>query len=263
MQAFTLRGGWQQQIDAAKKRHYEKVLVPSAVEWNEDETKFATALCIKAETYKPTMLFESTPVKFGSVFVAANEAVLSPCGKFMYIVKTLPRGEHLTLAMGRDRGEVYFTGDVHVPVLSELVGAASAPQVWMSITPFEVFTQRPGIRKATGKVMVGGLGLGWFLNKVAAREAVDEIVLVERKKSIVDWILPRVKEVWPHVAGKLKEVIVGDAIEQIGKHGDGTTYLLDIWDKYGSAKNDRQFQAAKAKDVRVWGWGDVYTDKDR
>ena len=40
---------------------------------------------------------------------------------------------------------------------------------WMSLTPSEMATQRPGVQKAQGTVVIGGLGLGWLLRKVCEK----------------------------------------------------------------------------------------------
>lgn len=46
---------------------------------------------------------------------------------------------------GRDRA--YFTGPVRVPALYDCM-----QRVWMSMTPMEVLTQRPGLKRARGRV---------------------------------------------------------------------------------------------------------------
>ena len=51
--------------------------------------------------------------------------------------------------------------------------------VWMSLTPNEMISQRDGIEAAKGTVVIGGLGLGWFLRKVCEKESVDRVIVVD------------------------------------------------------------------------------------
>lgn len=247
-------------IEGQQQRHFEEVLVPGAVAWEEDATKFAPELCLAGETYRPPFLFDAAPVRGGTL--AAAESVVDPSGRFLYCNRVLPRGTPLHIYQGRRRGQVWFTADVVIPVLAEVTAPGAAPRTWMSLTPNEVFSMRAGVRLATGKVVVGGLGLGWLLQKVCAKPSVKEVILVERAGALVDWLLPAAKQVWPHVAGKLKKVIVGDALEEVGRHG-GAAYLVDIWDDYGDAVYDRAFQRLAKKVPRVWGWGDVALPRGR
>jgi hypothetical protein len=146
-------------------------------------------------------------------------------------------------------GTVRFDGDVVIPTLFDLT--SGFPDPWMSTTPKEVITQCPGLQRAHGTVVVGGLGLGWFLSKVHAKPEVERVVLVEHCRELLDW--------YGHdICGKLSkvtDVICGDVYGQIGRFGSKAKYLLDIWMDYGECLHDEQFLRNRRLFKHVWGWG--------
>lgn len=146
------------------------------------------------------------------------------------------------LHKGRRFGEVGFDGDVIIPVL---VDQNNAP--WMSITPSEVWSNRPGLRKAKGDVLIGGLGMGMAARMIRAKQGIGRVVVVERD--------PDVARVFGEIPGV--EVVVEDFYAYATQHGsDFTAIIADIWQDYGGAAWDRRFQELKEKHPRVWGWGD-------
>lgn len=128
-----------------------------------------------------------------------------------------------------------------------------AEKVWMSITPQEVFTLRPGVRRAKGKVVIGGLGLGWLLRKVAEKKSVREISIVELSKDLLNWYgLDMAKSI-----PKVSRVYQGDVYEEANAIGRDYVYLLDIWPGYGDAANDPQLRRFRQAGYDVWAWGEV------
>lgn len=242
-------------VERERRRFFEEEMVPQAVPWDDDKTRFRQNLCVLGETFAQPRLFDVSPVPATETTFDAPHAAVSPCGRFVYVVRTLPRGECLKIAQGRMRGRVYFTTDVHVPMLLEAVPGRKEPRIWMSLTPMEMLTQRKAVKMARGTVVVGGLGLGWLLDRVCRRPQVKRVVLVEKERAVLDWIGPAVRKAYP-ATEKVAECVCGDALKHVGRHRPGTTYLLDVWDSYGGAKNDREFQALKAAHPNVWGWGD-------
>jgi hypothetical protein len=98
------------------------------------------------------------------------------------------------------KGLVLWDGDITLPSLIDMhidrkAGTAFPDclsekervrrgAVWMSLTPNEMLSQRSGIQKASGKVLIGGLGLGWFLRKVCAKPMVEEVIVVEKSRGV-------------------------------------------------------------------------------
>jgi len=52
-------------------------------------------------------------------------------------------------------------------------------KVWMSVTPMEIESQYMPIKLASGRVGVGGLGLGYVALRMASKDDVDEVVVYE------------------------------------------------------------------------------------
>lgn len=69
--------------------------------------------------------------------------------------------------------------------------------IWMSIIPNEIETMKDAISIVKGKVLVYGLGLGYFPYMISLKEDVKEIVIVEKDLNIIkifkDNILPQFK----------------------------------------------------------------------
>lgn len=247
---------------AYEKRVFEQLLRDGATDWDEMTVKFADRLLLNAKTWNPVSLFKVEPLT-GSVGerCRSNNFVWAPGGKFAYCEHILPRGEPLTLFRGRTTGQVFFTDDVIHPTLVEKHQYDPMPETWMSYTPSEIITQRGGVRAATGRVVMGGLGLGWLLNAVCLKPSVTEVVVVEKQKVIVDWLGPAIRKAYPAVAAKCKKWVVSDVYEfmqqdyDAGRHTE-TKYVLDIWARYGQRDGDGKYRKWKDKlDSRLWGWG--------
>lgn len=169
------------------------------VRWDEDNTKYQEQLLLSADSFRPERLFDIEPS------LDWRTGVLSPGGNFAYHNRILPMGNSLDLNMSPSKdGVVWFDGDVVIPSLFDVTGGY--PDPWMSLTPKEVITQRPGIRRAHGTVLVGGLGLGWFFRKVHDRAEVERVILVEASQELLDWYGHDLCDRLP----KVTDVICGD-----------------------------------------------------
>ena len=124
----------------------------------------------------------------------------------------------------------------------------------MAYTPAEVFTQRQGVRRATGTVLIAGLGLGWLIRKVAEKKSVKKIILVEKSEGLMQWYGCRLVDEIFRETGTPIEIIVDDAWNHLGKHGSDTRYLFDIWSSYPVFLSQEQRKLVRG--VRYfWGWG--------
>jgi len=145
------------------------------------------------------------------------------------------------LSMGPRRGSCSFNKPVCIPQIVENDG-----EIWMSLTPMEILTQRPGIRKARGNVLVGGMGMGWFARRCCERKDVKSVTVYE--------IDADVAQTFRFEHPKLK-VVVGDVWKADPEAIDSV--LLDVWDSYGSAEGHPVLCDWKARHPRVWAWGDI------
>lgn len=215
-----------------------------ADDWDEDKTSFHRRLVLRSASFRPKPLFDTAPSHLW------QSGILSPTGTYRYANRILPARQQLSLSLSPAKeGTVEFDRDVVIPTLFDL--REQKPEPWMSITPQEIITQRPGIRRASGTVMVGGLGLGWFLNKVHDRDEVERVILVESSQELLDWYGSNVCDQLP----KVTDVICGDVYDQIGRFGAKTKHLLDIWKRYGECLLDERFCWHKRRYRHVWGWG--------
>ena len=215
-------------------------------------------LQIQGDTYRvlelwPGIVASDAPVDQ----LEAGQFVDSPTGKFRYCVRLHRAGQALLTWWGNQVGTVLFDKDVIIPALYQ-VRAPDEPgdghwseTPWMSLTPAELMTLRPGTRMAKGRTLVAGLGLGHQLIEVSKRVQVKRVILVELDQELVDWILPRIR---PHLKTRL-DVHVGDAYEIIPKLSADVA-LIDIFPGYGDGfKRVDELARASPKIKKFWGWG--------
>ena len=266
----------EKRLEAERERRFEEVYVPSASPWDPNlkrEDLREWAVCFKAETYNPPKLFDSAPVE-RSAFLQPDD-VLGPVWEgrdgrptcWYYRNTILPRGKSLSIMFGASKGWVYFDGDVVVPTLLE--STLGRPKVWMSMTPFEMFTQRPGIRHCRGNVCIGGYGMGWFLEEVARKKYVNKITVVERSRELLEWFgFDRIKALAAET-GKPIEVVVGDVYPYLKEHhAEFDKIALDTFLTYGN-NNMRMSLAVydllhvggtlalRFDKKKLWCWGGV------
>ena len=168
----------------------------------------------------------------------------------------------LRCAVGNKRGYVAYDRDVVIPALFR----GHPSEVWMSLTAFEFFSQRPGIEKAKGNVLMGGLGLGHQLREVAKRKSVTSITVIEREASMNEWFGRRICHEVSEEFGKPVRLLCDDAYdhalaflkEKVGENSYDCI-LFDIWQGYGSARHDHKWailsEAAKEMGIVAWAWG--------
>lgn len=228
----------------------------SCVPWSRNQ-RWAPELNIVADSYPKLDLFPEVGLSTAPPGeVGPGEFIDSSGGSFRYLNRLHLAGKRLETWWGRKLGDVLFDGPIVIPCLFERdVDTAGQSRwrahPWMSITPAELITLRPGTKLAKGKVIIGGLGLAWQLLAVARRHAVKEIVVVERSHELCDLIMPRVM---PLIGQKLT-VIIGDAFRVIPTL-TADVALVDTFPTYGDNLAATEALARRCKNIdRVWGWG--------
>lgn len=248
-----------QLLEKAAQARRERLQAEPVQAWS-DKLKWEPRLHIDAESYKSfnQPLFDS-PV--ADVF-SADHAVRH--GEWGYQNVLLPKGEVLFTVLGTRKGDVVFNGDVVIPKIWH----TRQTQVWMSLMPMEMLSQRPGIQKACGRVLVGGLGMGWALKQIAKRKNVTEILVAERSAEILDWFGRDLVKRVAAESGKLIRIVQDDAYEVARCYFDHCdSFIFDIWPGYGSARYDRDWKhlsnrAAVGCKV-AWAWGASGAPKER
>ena len=246
-----------------RRRMFEAASLPRPEPWNEQETLFMRELFLDATTFAVEPLVNTPPAKLEQI-TDKDKYVVSPNGEFAYQNRILHVGTPLEM---HRHGYVIFSDDVAIPMLIDLNRDAKGNpfdetvseanrvyfgNVWMSLTPNEMMSQRSGIAAGKGTAVIGGLGLGWFVRKVCEKECVERVIVVDVSQELLDWYGYDLCASFPKVA----DVICDDIYNQISRHGEDAVYLLDIWPTHEGANSDRRFQRLKLElGDRLWGWG--------
>ena len=101
--------------------------------------------------------------------------------------------------------------------------------VIMSDTPSEIGDHLYFIHKATGNVLINGLGLGWVIEALFHKKDVETITVIEKSEDVINLAADHYKNKCP----KNKKILIihADAIEYKSKKGEryGAVWH-DIWD---------------------------------
>lgn len=102
-------------------------------------------------------------------------------------------------------------------------------EIWMSITPHEIETMEQSIKEASGKVVVFGLGLGYYPYMISLKENVEKITIVEINNDAIklfkQYILPQFEH------KKKIEIISSDAFvfaEKMAQNHFNYAFV-DLW----------------------------------
>ena len=140
------------------------------------------------------------------------------------------------------KGEIFqydmpdFTADTVTPHLGFFNRRVTFPTIyqgsmpWMSVCPSEMNSMRSQIAAAHGRVLVLGLGLGYYPFMISLKDEVESIVIVELQKTIVDIFNAHIL---PHFANKDKiKIVTANAIDYMKTVNDGDFdfCFADIWE---------------------------------
>lgn len=229
--------------EASARKRFEEYLLPQAVPWDFKTVKIprksGEELVFRDFSWGG---FEPPPIG------------KSPSGRFERVDVTVPRGSKIAYHLRQPESMysdganafIYFTEKHEIPSLWE--HAKYERKVWMGLSPTEMLTQRSGIQFCRGVVVIGGLGIGWFLHEAAQRAQVTKLIVVERERELLDWYGDALCKKYN------AEVICDDVWNVVGKI-PSARYALDIWPHFFSAKWDRRLQAARRSGHSIWAWG--------
>ncbi len=151
-------------------------------------------------------------------------------------------GDFLLLNSFYDKGEIFqydmpdLESDIVVPKIGFFDAPVSFPSIyegdmpWMSVCPSEINSMKEQMDAAHGRVLVLGLGLGYYPFIVSKKENVESVVIIERQPEII-----RIFEdhILPSFSHKEKITVVqADAYEYLGNLHDGEFdfCFADIWE---------------------------------
>lgn len=155
-----------------------------------------------------------------------------------------------TMSLNSSGQDVAWDGEVLIPVMLDMQFAD--PLVWMSLTPMEVLTQRSGVKRGRGRVLVGGLGMGWFVQRVLERKQVEHVTVYDTNEDVLDYFGKPIKEKF-----KGKVTLQHGDVFKVRKPDEYDSILLDVWSSYHGAESDQRLKALKKKvdEKKVWTWG--------
>ena len=101
---------------------------------------------------------------------------------------------------------------------------------WMAIKPNEIETMKEPIKKARGRVVAFGLGLGYFAYMASLKDEVSSVTVVERDESVIKLFE---REILPQFEHKEKiSIVKSDAFDFVsdGKNKGRFDYaFVDLW----------------------------------
>ena len=99
-------------------------------------------------------------------------------------------------------------------------------EIWMSVNPNEINTMKPFIKKANGKVLVLGLGMGYIAYMMALKEDVKSVTVVEKDQNIINIFKSKI---YPLLKTNKIKVVHDDAFRYL-ENNQGYNYIFaDLW----------------------------------
>ena len=135
-----------------------------------------------------------------------------------------------------ERGELipqlgYFMREFSYPAVLE------GGREWMTLMPNETVTTLPSVKRAHGRVLTYGLGLGYFAYMCSVKDDVSSVTVIERSEEAAELfrslILPQFSR-----PDKI-ELIVSDAVEYAERRAPQLGYdfiFADIWHDAGDGR---------------------------
>ena len=120
-----------------------------------------------------------------------------------------------------------FTGfkslQVCFPGPSRITQLYEKGSLWMSDTPQEIFLHHWGVDAAKGKVLVGGLGIGYYATTIGRKAGVSNVTVVEINPNVI-------KLVQPYLFNPKIRVVQDDVWKYLATTKEKYDYVyLDIW----------------------------------
>lgn len=140
------------------------------------------------------------------------------------------------------RGEIFlydmpdFSSPILVPKLGFFDRTVRFPTIyegdtpWMSVCPSEIYSMQDAIVAAHGRVLVLGLGLGYYPFMIAEKASVSEIMIVELQREVIDVFERTILPQFPHKE-KIR-VVQADAVKYMDsvRSGQYDFCFADIWE---------------------------------
>ena len=100
-------------------------------------------------------------------------------------------------------------------------------RIWMSLNPNEINTMAPHIDRASGNILVLGLGLGYFPFMCSLKDEVKTITIIERDQNIINLFQKYLLDKFPYK--NKNKIIRDDAILYLEENHDYDYIFADLW----------------------------------
>lgn len=105
---------------------------------------------------------------------------------------------------------------------------------WMSITPMELESHITHVLEATGDVLVGGLGMGYYITQIVSKPDVKSVVVIEKDMEVIEAYDKLMKTNPTYFSNNKLTILHGDLFEILPDIKDMFTFefsyaYLDIW----------------------------------
>lgn len=100
-------------------------------------------------------------------------------------------------------------------------------RTWMSVIPHEINTMKEPLARMHGKVLILGLGLGYFAYMSLLKEDVSEIAVIENDPKVIALFNSHILPFFPK--GKKFEIVEGDAFEYLKGDIAFESCFADLW----------------------------------
>ena len=150
---------------------------------------------------------------------------LQPCEAFVFDDCVVDKDGRILPQIG------YFNTAYRYPALLE------NGREWMTLMPNETATTAPAVRRASGRVLTYGLGLGYFAFMASGKPSVSRVTVVEQSREVIELFREFLLPVFPN--GDKIELVEGDAFSfaESLRPGDPYDYVFaDIWHDVGDGR---------------------------
>lgn len=176
--------------------------------------------------------------------LSADEFLSDPYLSSVKLAGSFHKGNVLLTTAGYRRGEIFqydmpdFHGKLVVPKLGFFTKEVSFPALyegklpWMSICPSEIHSMRAPIAEAFGRVLVLGLGLGYFPFHIIQKEEVISVTVVEKNPSVIELFRRGILPFFPRAAKEKLRLIEADAYSYLDglAGGEYDFCFADLWE---------------------------------
>jgi predicted membrane-bound spermidine synthase len=136
-------------------------------------------------------------------------------------------------------------------------------EIMMSDTGMERISNKQFIEKATGRVLIAGLGIGLIINNIIQNDAITEIIVIEKYQDVIDLVATKFND------ARLK-IVCADIFDWIPEKGEKfNTIYFDIWPTICTDNLNEiyllhsRFKRFKAKSGWMNSWLKEYLQKQK